>query len=106
MEAENSANVSSANPAWRASSASVRRSHGRPRLEEIQKGLKHPDEPTILSDEGSQEVMDEILNGSPLTPERRATFERMRSMAGVRTRKLPPRVPSGQQPMRFDLMEF
>ncbi|HEX6041199.1 hypothetical protein [Longimicrobium sp.] len=29
-------------------------------------------------------MIDEIINGSPMTPERRATFERMRFMAGVR----------------------
>lgn len=66
------------------------------RWAEIEKGLHDPDEPVILSEEGSREVLDEIANGTPLTPERRATFERMRAMAGVRTRKLPPRTPSEQ----------
>ena len=43
---------------------------------------------TVLSPEGSREVLDEIKNGTPLTPERAATFERARRMAGVRKRKL------------------
>jgi hypothetical protein len=77
-----------ANPVSDASSASVQGwPDMRPRWEEIQQGMKHPDDPTILSEEGSREVLDEIANGSPLTPERRATFERMRAMAGVRKRK-------------------
>jgi hypothetical protein len=42
--------------------------------------------PIILSPRGSEEVEAELKNGSPLTPERQATFERMRQMAGVRKR--------------------
>lgn len=42
---------------------------------------------TVPSPEGSAEVLDEIEHGTPLTPERAATFERMRAMAGVRRRK-------------------
>lgn len=55
----------------------------RARWAEIARGLHHPDEPVVLDEEGSQEVLDEIIHGSPLTPERRATFERMRLMAEV-----------------------
>lgn len=47
---------------------------------------------TILSPEGSAEVEEEIRNGTPLTPERRATFERMRQMEGVRKHRITPRV--------------
>lgn len=43
---------------------------------------------TVLSPEGSREILEEIKNGTPLTPERAATFERARQMAGVRKRKL------------------
>lgn len=56
------------------------------RWAEIARGLHHPDEPVILDEEGSREVIDEIIHGSPLTPERRATFERMRLMAVVHRR--------------------
>lgn len=45
-----------------------------------------PYRPTILSPEGSTEVEEELRNGSPLTPERRAMFERMRRRAEVRKR--------------------
>jgi hypothetical protein len=41
---------------------------------------------TVLSPEGSREILDEIRNGTPLTPERAATFERARQMSGVRKR--------------------
>lgn len=59
---------------------------GRERWAAIARGLHHPDEPVVLDEEGSREVLDEIVNGSPLTPERRATFERMRLMAEVHRR--------------------
>ena len=47
-----------------------------------------PDGITVLSEEGSREVLDEIRNGTPLTPERAATFERARRMAGVRKQRM------------------
>jgi hypothetical protein len=59
----------------------------RKRQAEIEQGRHFPGEPVILSEEGSREVLDEIKNGSPLTPERRETFELMRQMAGVRKRR-------------------
>lgn len=40
-----------------------------------------------LSPEGSREVEEELKNGSPDTPERRAMFERMRVRAEVRKRQ-------------------
>lgn len=59
----------------------------RRRRAEIDQGRHLPGEPIIPSEEGSREVLDEIINGSPLTPERRETFELMRQMAGVRRRR-------------------
>lgn len=44
--------------------------------------------PIILSPEGSAAVEHELKRGTPMTPERAATFERMRQMAGVRKRRL------------------
>lgn len=55
----------------------------RERWAEITRGLHDPDEPLVLDEEGSREVIDEIINGSPRTPERAATFERVRFMAEV-----------------------
>ncbi len=63
-----------------------RREEVRERWPQIARGLHHPGEPIILDEQGSREVIDEIVNGSPLTPERRATFERMRLMADVHRR--------------------
>lgn len=48
--------------------------------------MSDPHLPTILSPEGSAEVEEELKNGSPMTPERRAMFERMRQREGVRRR--------------------
>jgi hypothetical protein len=59
----------------------------RKRQAEIAQGRHLPGEPIILTEEGSREVLDEIRNGSPLTPERRETFELMRQMTGVRKRR-------------------
>lgn len=42
--------------------------------------------PVILSPEGSAEVEEELKNGTPMTPERKASFERMRQMAEVHRR--------------------
>lgn len=75
-------------PEQRAMLKRVRReAEVRERWAEISQGLHDPDEPLILSEEGSREVIDEIVNGSPMTPERAATFELMRQMAGVRKRR-------------------
>lgn len=41
-----------------------------------------------LSVEGTREVLDEIENGSPNTPERRATFQRARAMRPLVERAL------------------
>lgn len=62
----------------------------RARWHEIARGLHDPDQPLVLDEEGSREVLDEIENGSPLTPERAATFARMRAMAGVRGQQSSP----------------
>ncbi|HEY7769179.1 hypothetical protein [Longimicrobium sp.] len=43
-------------------------------------------EPTILSLEGWRELMDEMSKPPADTPERRATFERVRMMRAVRER--------------------
>jgi hypothetical protein len=43
-------------------------------------------EPTILSLEGWMELMDEMSKPPADTPERRATFERVRAMRAVRER--------------------
>ncbi|HEX8319662.1 hypothetical protein [Longimicrobium sp.] len=43
-------------------------------------------EPTILSLEGWMELMDEMSKPPADTPERRATFERVRTMRAVRER--------------------
>lgn len=43
-------------------------------------------EPTILSLEGWMELMEEMSNPPADTPERRATFERVRAMRAVRER--------------------
>jgi hypothetical protein len=59
----------------------------RRRRAEIDQVLPLQWEPIVLSEEGSREVLDEIKNGSPLTPERQETFELMRQMAGVRKRR-------------------
>lgn len=53
---------------------------------EFEQRLHELSDATILSEEGSREVLEEIKNGSPLTPERRETFELMQQMAGVRRR--------------------
>jgi hypothetical protein len=50
--------------------------------------------PVILSPEGSAEVEEELKHGTPMTPERKATFERMRQMAGVRKHRIAPPDPS------------
>lgn len=42
--------------------------------------------PVILSPEGSTEVEEELKNGTPLAPERAASFERMRQMREVHRR--------------------
>jgi hypothetical protein len=39
-----------------------------------------------MSPEGSAEIEEELKNGSPLTPQRRATFERVRRRREVRER--------------------
>jgi hypothetical protein len=44
----------------------------------------HP--PVILSPEGSAEIEEELKHGTPMTPERKATFERMRQMREVQRR--------------------
>lgn len=41
-----------------------------------------------LSPEGVREVLEELENGSPDTPERRATFERARAMSFLVEREL------------------
>ena len=41
---------------------------------------------TVLGEEGSREVLEEIRNGSPDTPERRAMFARMERRAEIRKR--------------------
>jgi hypothetical protein len=46
----------------------------------------NPYRPTILSPEGSAEVEEELKNGSPMTPERKAMFERIRAREAVRAR--------------------
>ena len=84
---ESSAEVSPDTPEQRAMLKRMRReAEVRERWVEISQGLHDPDEPIILSEEGSREVIDEIVNGSPMTPERAATFERMRQMAEVHRR--------------------
>jgi hypothetical protein len=63
-----------------------RKQEGRDRWTEISRRLNHLDELLVLDEQGSREVIDEIVNGSPLTHERRATLERMRLMAEVQRR--------------------
>lgn len=75
-----------------------RRAEVRKRWAEIEQGLHDPDEPILLSEEGSREVLDEIENGSPLTPARAATFERMRQMADVHERSVADPVTSAPPP--------
>ncbi|HEX6748113.1 MAG TPA: hypothetical protein VF092_12535 [Longimicrobium sp.] len=41
-----------------------------------------------FTEEGSREVLEELENGSPDTPERRKTFERMRRMEFLVEREL------------------
>lgn len=78
---------------------SRRNSPGRPSLLErirrrfwTSKQQEEPEVPwfldgvTVLSPEGSAEVLDEIRNGSPLTPERAAMFERIRVLREVHAR--------------------
>lgn len=48
---------------------------------------------TVLSPEGSAEVLNEIENGSPLTPERAAMFERMERRARVRREREEAELP-------------
>jgi hypothetical protein len=57
------------------------------RAYEIEQGRHDPHEPVVLSEEGSREVLDEIENGSPDTPGRRAMFDLVQQMAGVRKRR-------------------
>lgn len=53
---------------------------------------------TILSPEGSRELLEELANPPADTPERRATFERMREMEGVRRRSHGPGAPPVKKP--------
>ena len=46
----------------------------------------NPYRPIVMSPEGSAEIEEELKNGSPLTPERRAMFERMQRRREVRER--------------------
>lgn len=48
--------------------------------------MSDPHRPTILSPEGSAEVEEELKNGTPMTPERAASFERLRQMREVHRR--------------------
>lgn len=48
---------------------------------------------TVLSPEGSAEVLDEIRNGSPLTPERAAMFERVERRARDRREREEAELP-------------
>lgn len=75
-------------PERRATLERMRRRDGvRPRWAEIEQGRHYPGEPVVLSEAGSREVLEEIKNGSPDTPGRRAMFELVQQMAEVRKRR-------------------
>ena len=53
--------------------------------------------PVILSPEGSAEVEEELKHGTPLTPERAASFERMRQMREVHRRSVAMQETTGRR---------
>lgn len=53
----------------------------------VEQARHHPGEPVVRSEGGSREVLEEIKNGSPDTPGRRAMFDLVRQMGGVRKRR-------------------
>jgi hypothetical protein len=67
-----------------------RRAELRKRWAEREQDLHCPDEPIIRPNGGLREILDEIENGSPMTPERAATFEQMENNPMDPYRRTPP----------------